>query len=69
MGPIPKERDAYIAAAFALIFILILCALSFVIARPFLAALLWGIILAVATWPIFPGSAGSSEAGIRLRPG
>ena len=39
MGPIPKERDAYIAAAFALIFILILCAVSFVIARPFLAAL------------------------------
>jgi predicted PurR-regulated permease PerM len=53
MGPIPKERDAYIAAAFALIFILILCAVSFVIARPFLAALLWGVILAVATWPIF----------------
>jgi predicted PurR-regulated permease PerM len=53
MGPVREQRDAYIAAAFALIFVLILCALSFVIARPFLAALLWGVILAIATWPIF----------------
>ena len=30
------KRDAYIAIAFALIFVMILCAASFVIARPFL---------------------------------
>ena len=53
MGPIREERDAYIAAAFALLFILILCVASFVIVRPFLAALLWGVILTIATWPIF----------------
>jgi predicted PurR-regulated permease PerM len=53
MGPIREERDAYIASAFALLFILILCAASFVIVRPFLAALLWGVILTIATWPIF----------------
>ena len=53
MGPIREERDAYIAAAFALLFILILCAASFLIVRPFLAALLWGVILTIATWPIF----------------
>ncbi|MCI0429057.1 MAG: AI-2E family transporter [Rhodospirillales bacterium] len=49
----PEERNAYIAAALALIFIIILCAVSFVIVRPFLAALLWGVILAIATWPAF----------------
>jgi predicted PurR-regulated permease PerM len=49
----PKQRDAYIAIAFALIFVIILCAASFVIVRPFLAPLLWGVILAIATWPAF----------------
>ena len=49
----PEQRDAYIAIAFALIFVIILCAASFVIARPFLAPLLWGVILAIATWPAF----------------
>jgi predicted PurR-regulated permease PerM len=53
MGPISEERGAYIAASFALLFILILCIASFVIVRPFLAALLWGVILAIATWPVF----------------
>jgi predicted PurR-regulated permease PerM len=53
MGPMREERDGYIAAAFALLFILIICAASFVIVRPFLAALLWGVILAIATWPVF----------------
>ena len=49
----PEQRDAYIAIAFALIFVIILCTASFVIARPFLAPLLWGVILAIATWPAF----------------
>ena len=49
----PKQRNAYIAIAFALIFVIILCAASFVIVRPFLAPLLWGVILAIATWPAF----------------
>ena len=49
----PNQRNAYIAIAFALIFVIILCAASFVIVRPFLAPLLWGVILAIATWPAF----------------
>jgi len=49
----PDERTTYIAAALALLFILVLCAISFVIVRPFMAALLWGVILAIATWPVF----------------
>ena len=49
----PEQRDAYIAITFALIFVIILCTASFVIARPFLAPLLWGVILAIATWPAF----------------
>jgi predicted PurR-regulated permease PerM len=49
----PEQRDAYIAIVFALIFVIILCTASFVIARPFLAPLLWGVILAIATWPAF----------------
>jgi predicted PurR-regulated permease PerM len=53
MGPIREDRNATIAAAFGLLFILILCLASFVIVRPFLAALLWGLILAIATWPVF----------------
>ena len=53
MGPISEERGAFLAAAIALLFILILCLASFVIVRPFLAALLWGVILAIATWPVF----------------
>src|SRR4026208_1818832 len=53
MGPISEERGAFLAAAFALLFILILCLASFVIVRPFLAALLWGVILVIATWPVF----------------
>jgi predicted PurR-regulated permease PerM len=53
MAQTPEQRTAYIATAFALIFILLLCAISFVIVRPFLAALLWGVILAIATWPAF----------------
>ena len=48
-----ERRDAYVAIAFALIFVIILCVVSFVIARPFLAPLLWGVILAIATWPAF----------------
>jgi predicted PurR-regulated permease PerM len=48
-----ERRASYIAIAFALIFVIILCVLSFVIARPFLAPLLWGVILAIATWPVF----------------
>lgn len=47
------KRDTYIVIAFALIFLLILCAASFVIVRPFLAPLAWGVILAIATWPAF----------------
>lgn len=49
----PDQRNAYIAIAFALIFVIILCVASFVIVRPFLAPLLWGVILAIATWPAF----------------
>jgi predicted PurR-regulated permease PerM len=48
-----ERRDTYVAIAFALIFVIILCVVSFVIARPFLAPLLWGVILAIATWPAF----------------
>ena len=53
MDRAPEDRNTYIAAALALIFIFILCFVSFVIVRPFMAALLWGIILAIATWPVF----------------
>lgn len=49
----PGRRNAYIAGAFSLIFVVLLCVASFVIARPFLAPLLWGMILAIATWPVF----------------
>lgn len=49
----PEERSATVAAAAALVLIAILCAAAFVIVRPFLAALLWGVILAIATWPAF----------------
>jgi predicted PurR-regulated permease PerM len=47
------KRNTYIAISIALIFIIILCVASFLIARPFLAPLLWGMILAIATWPLF----------------
>ena len=56
------QRNTYIAIAFALIFIIVLCVVSFMIVRPFLASLAWGVILAIATWPPSPG-AGSSLAG------
>ena len=46
----PKQRDAYIAIAFALIFVIILCAASFVIVRPFLAPL-----LGVSSWRLQHG--------------
>ena len=49
----PQQRNSYLVIAFALIFVIILCVASFVIARPFLAPLLWGVILAIATWPAF----------------
>lgn len=53
MNATPSVRNAYIAGALALIFVLILCIASFAIVRPFLAPLLWGVILAIATWPVF----------------
>ena len=53
MNQNPEQRHTYIAIAFALIFVIILCVVSFVIARPFLAPLFWGVILAIATWPAF----------------
>lgn len=48
-----KSSNAYIGLSIALIFILILCVASFAIIRPFLAPLLWGVILTIATWPAF----------------
>jgi predicted PurR-regulated permease PerM len=53
MDRTPEQRTTYIVIAFALIFVVILCTASFVIVRPFLAPLLWGVILAIATWPVF----------------
>ncbi|MGE0154840.1 MAG: AI-2E family transporter [Reyranellaceae bacterium] len=47
------RRDTFIATSLAVIILLTLCVVAFVIARPFLAPLLWGVILAIATWPIF----------------
>ena len=49
----PEQRNAYVAITLALIFIIVLCVASFVVVRPFLAPLLWGVILAIATWPVF----------------
>ncbi len=49
----PEQRSAAVTAAVALVLVAILCTASFVIVRPFLAALLWGVILAIATWPAF----------------
>ncbi len=48
-----ERRQSYIAIAFALIFVIILCVVSFVFVRPFLAPLLWGVIFTIATWPAF----------------
>jgi predicted PurR-regulated permease PerM len=48
-----EQGQTSIAVAFALIFVIVLCAASFAIMRPFLAPLLWGVILAIATWPAF----------------
>jgi predicted PurR-regulated permease PerM len=53
MDRTPERRDVYVAIALALAFVIILCVASFVVARPFLAPLLWGVILAIATWPVF----------------
>lgn len=53
MDPNPSLRNTYVAGALALIFVIILCVASFTIMRPFLAPLLWGVILAIATWPAF----------------
>jgi predicted PurR-regulated permease PerM len=47
------RRDTYIATTLAILVLVGLFVLAFVIARPFLAPLLWGVILAIATWPIF----------------
>lgn len=47
------QRTTYIAIASALVCIVILCVVSFVIVRPFLAPLAWGAILTIATWPAF----------------
>jgi AI-2E family transporter len=49
----PEARNTYLVIAFALTLVTILCTASFVIVRPFLAPLLWGLILAIATWPAF----------------
>jgi predicted PurR-regulated permease PerM len=48
-----RQRNAYIATAIGLILFMLLCVTAFVIARPFIAPLAWGIILAIATWPVF----------------
>ena len=53
MNQDPGQRNAYVAIAIALIFIIVLCVAAFVVVRPFLAPLLWGVILAIATWPAF----------------
>lgn len=47
------RRGPYVTSTLAIILLVGLFALAFVIARPFLAPLLWGVILAIATWPIF----------------
>lgn len=48
-----EQRTPYIAVAFTLTLVGTLCVASFVIARPFIAPLLWGMILAITTWPVF----------------
>lgn len=53
MDPTQSPRTSYIAIALAVIVVLILCSIAFIVARPFLAPLLWGLILAVATWSGF----------------
>ena len=63
----PEQRDAYVAIALALIFIIVLCVASFVVVRPFLAPLLWGVILAIATWPAFPGADDALAGGTPSR--
>jgi hypothetical protein len=70
MDRTPEQRTTYIVIAFALIFVVILCTASFVIVRPFLAPLLWGVILAIATWPIYlvqatPGRRQHARGGTR----
>ncbi|TVR96206.1 MAG: AI-2E family transporter [Rhodospirillales bacterium] len=42
-----------IAGSLALLFIVMLSVASFIIMMPFLAPLLWGVILAIAMWPAF----------------
>lgn len=49
----PTRRDTYIATTLAILVLVGLFTLGFIIARPFLAPLLWGVILAIATWPIY----------------
>ena len=53
MNQTQTPRNSYIAVAVSVIVVLILCSISFVIARPFLAPLLWGLILVIATWSAF----------------
>jgi predicted PurR-regulated permease PerM len=53
MGAGRSQREIYIGTGVALVFVAILFVASFWIARPFLAPLLWGVILAIATWPVF----------------
>ena len=51
-----RQRDAYIAIAFGLIFVAILCIASFVIARPFLAPLLWASSWRLPRGRLSPGA-------------
>jgi predicted PurR-regulated permease PerM len=53
INPEAGNRERYIAITVTLILIVILVIVSFVIVRPFLAPLAWGVILAIATWPAF----------------
>ena len=49
----PRTRSHPYALAFSLLLVLGTIALCFVVLRPFLTAIAWGTILAVALWPLW----------------
>ena len=53
MTVIPRGRSEQIALAIGLALLVILIAAAYLVVRPFLSSLLWGMILAIGTWPLY----------------
>lgn len=53
MLPPSQQRSDQVTFAVGIVILFLLLIAAFLIVRPFLSALMWGIILAIGTWPLF----------------